>query len=140
MPVLLAPHVALLALPFARAVLPARFFKDDDEVFVDKTHNYMWALVLGNAGLMMLRTTTTAYAYSGTQGIRDALLEHPAVSSVGFDVIFCWITWICWYWTQGKAINEDLKVKLVEVGGETTHDGSGTAVGANGYDGGVRRR
>jgi hypothetical protein len=102
LPVLLIPHVALLVPPFARALIPGKYFPDNSTAFEDKTYNYMWALTLGNAGLMMLKTTSAAVSYGGFQGIQNALLEHPAVSSVGFDVVFCWITWICWYSTQGR--------------------------------------
>lgn len=140
MPVLLAPHVALLVLPFARAILPARYFDDNDVEFTNKVYNYMWALVLGNAGLMMVRSTATAYAYSGFRGIWDALLEHPAVSSVGFDVVFCWISWICWYRTQNLTVDNELQEPIAMSRGKYTEDGSGVAVGASGYDGGVRRR
>ncbi|KAF1845439.1 uncharacterized protein K460DRAFT_355260 [Cucurbitaria berberidis CBS 394.84] len=140
MPVLLAPHVALLVLPFARAILPAKYFNDNDVDFTDKVYNYMWALVLGNAGLMLLRATASSYAYSGFRGIRDALLEHPVVSTVGFDVIFCWITWICWYQTQSTTTNTNVKERFVGTDGGLVGDASNTAVGASGYDGGVRRR
>jgi hypothetical protein len=106
LPVLLAPHIALMVLPVARAVVPARYFEDNEQ-FTDQVYNYMWALVLGNAGLMLVWTTATAYSYSGFVGIQSALLEHPAVSSVGFDVVFCWITWICWYRTQAESVRRD---------------------------------
>jgi hypothetical protein len=111
MPVLLAPHIALMALPVARAVIPASYFQDDAQ-FTDKIYNYMGALLLGNAGLMLAWTTATAYTYSGFVGIQSALLEHPAVSSVGFDVIFCWVTWICWYRSQATPVrNEGSKLE-----------------------------
>jgi hypothetical protein len=106
MPVLLAPHIALMVLPIVRAVIPAGYLEEDVQ-FTDKVYNYMWALCLGNAGLMLVWTTATAYSYSGFVGIRSALLEHPAVSSVGFDVIFCWITWMCWYRTQAEPVRSD---------------------------------
>jgi hypothetical protein len=85
-------------------MVPARYFPDNDVAFNDKVYGYMWALTLGNAGLMLLKTTFTAVSYGGWQGIQSALLEHPAVSSVGFDVIFCWVTWGCWYRTQGGGV------------------------------------
>jgi hypothetical protein len=101
LPVLLIPHVALLVPPFARALVPAKYMPENSTSFEDKTYNYMWALTLGNAALMMMKTTYAAVSYGGFRGIQSALLEHPAASSVGFDVVFCWITWICWYSTQG---------------------------------------
>jgi hypothetical protein len=139
MPMLLAPHVALMALPVARAVVPARYFNDDAQ-FTDKVYNYMWALVLGNGGLMLAWTTATAYAYGGFAGVQSALLEHPAVSSVGFDAIFCWITWICWYRTQTNAVANDGRKVTDGTRNELMDDGPDTALGASGYDGGVRRR
>jgi hypothetical protein len=101
LPVLLIPHVALLVPPFVRALVPVSYLPECSTAFENKAYNYMWALTLGNAGLMMLKTTSAAVSYGGVRGIQNALLEHPAVSSVGFDVVFCWITWICWYITQG---------------------------------------
>jgi hypothetical protein len=138
MPVLMAPHVALMVLPIVRAVVPPEYFKDDTQS-TDKVYSYMWALVLGNAGLMLIWTTARAYAYSGFVGIRSALLEHPAVSSVGFDVIFCWITWTCWNLTQPKAAYEGGR-RTTEDKSARANDGPSTALGASGYDGGVRHR
>lgn len=103
MPVLLAPHIALLVLPTVRVVVPSRYFPDHDQAFNDRVYGYMWVLTFANAAIMLLRTTWMAVSYCGFQGIQSALLQHPAVSSVGFDVIFCWITWICWNLTQGSV-------------------------------------
>ncbi|KAI4698852.1 hypothetical protein J4E81_005464 [Alternaria sp. BMP 2799] len=139
MPVLMAPHIALMLLPIARAVVPASSFIEDIQ-FTDKVYSYMWALVLGNAGLMLAWTTATAYAYGGFVGIQSALLEHPAVSSVGFDVIFCWITWVCWYWTQPKSAYEGVSRDSAERRSAHTDDEPSTALGASGYDGAARHR
>jgi hypothetical protein len=139
MPVLMAPHIALMLLPIARAVVPAAYFNEDIH-FTDKVYNCMWALVLGNAGLMLAWTTATAYAYSGFVGIQSALLEHPAVSSVGFDVIFCWITWACWYATQSKPAYDGALRHSADTRSAHGDDGPNTALGASGYDGGARHR
>lgn len=134
MPMLLAPHIALMLLPIARSIVPTKYFGEDIQ-FTDKVYNYMWALVLGNAGLMLAWTTAKAYNYSGLVGIQSALLEHPAVSSVGFDVIFCWITWICWYLTQSKSAQNMKGTTRGHI-----YDEPDAVLGASGYDGGVRRR
>ncbi|KAI4658135.1 uncharacterized protein J4E79_007116 [Alternaria viburni] len=139
MPVLMAPHIALMFLPIARAVVPASSFIEDIQ-FTDKVYSYMWALVLGNAGLMLAWATATAYAYGGFVGIQSALLEHPAVSSVGYDVIFCWITWACWYWTQAKPAYEGVSRDSAERRSAHADDEPATALGASGYDGGARHR
>lgn len=139
LPVLLAPHVALLVLPALRAVVPAKYFVEDD-AFTDKVYNYMWALVLGNAGLMLAWTTATSYAYSGFGGIWNALFEHPAVSSVGYDAIFCWASWICWYRTQRDRAERVSKLTASGFNDTQTQDDSGTVLGASGHDAAIRRR
>jgi hypothetical protein len=140
MPVLLTPHVALLVLPFVRILLPAKYFPDHDVAFNDKVYGYMWVLTFANAAIMLLRTTWMAVSYGGFAGIQSALLEHPAVSSVGFDVVFCWITWICWNWTQESAISSIAR-KSVNNAKESNEDGSvGIATKRYGYDSDVRRR
>lgn len=137
MPVLMAPHIALMLLPIARTVVPTAYFIEDIQ-FTDKVYSYMWALVLGNAALMLVWTTATAYAYSGFVGIQSALLEHPAVSSVGFDVVFCWITWACWYWTQSKPVYDGVSQDSAERRSAHADDEPDTALGASGYDRGAR--
>lgn len=100
MPLLLAPHVVLLILPTARAVLPSRLLPLGDAKTVDKFYTYLWMLVFSSV-FQLAYKTYTAYLTGNVGGIRDALFEHPAVSSVGFDTIFCWITWFCWWQVQG---------------------------------------
>lgn len=140
MPMLLTPHIALLVLPFVRALVPARYFPDNDVAFNDKVYGYMWALTFGNAALMLLRMTYMAVSYGGFQGIQSALLEHPAVGSVGFDAIFCWVTWICWNRTQGSAIGSVARDSIERVKKTFEDDGAGIAIKSNGFGGDVRRR
>ena len=101
MPVLLLPHVALMVVPTARAILPARLFPADGNSTVDKIYS---SLLLFNSYFVgrLALTTYNAYVAGTLSDIFNALLEHPAVSSVGFDVIFCWISWLCWWQTQGQ--------------------------------------
>ncbi|KAF2844879.1 hypothetical protein T440DRAFT_435721 [Plenodomus tracheiphilus IPT5] len=139
MPVLLAPHIALMILPLLRSVVPARYF-NEDRVFADKVYSYMWALVLGNAGLMLAWTTATAYAYSGMIGVWYALSEHPAVSSVGYDVIFCWVSWVCWYRTQSQSMRIMSKSSSGSLDEGISRDATGSVVGASGVGGATRRR
>ncbi|KAF2036730.1 hypothetical protein EK21DRAFT_52058 [Setomelanomma holmii] len=140
MPILLTPHVALMVLPIVRAFAPASYFSNDDVAFNSKVYGYMWALTLVNAVLMLFKTTYTAVSYGGWHGIQSALLEHPAVSSVGFDVIFCWVTWICWYRTQGGGIDSVEKASIDRVKDTYSKGGSGIPVYSNGVDGIIRRR
>ncbi|KAF2628797.1 hypothetical protein BU25DRAFT_390707 [Macroventuria anomochaeta] len=99
MPLLLVPHVVLLILPMARAILPAKFFPIGDPKTVNKIYKFLWTSNFTFVG-QLVWTTYKAYLAGNLGGIRDALLEHPAVGSVGFDVIFCWISWICWWQIQ----------------------------------------
>ncbi|KAF2830771.1 hypothetical protein CC86DRAFT_343779 [Ophiobolus disseminans] len=140
MPVLLTPHIGLLVLPFVRAFVPAKYFLDNDVAFNDQVYSYMWVLTFVNAGIMLLRTTWLAVSYGGFQGIQSALLEHPAVSSVAFDVVFCWITWFCWNRTQGSAIGSVARESIDRVKETFEDDGAGIAIKSNGFDGSVRRR
>tara|TARA_R110002003_G_scaffold1926_10_gene23779 strand:+ start:7727 stop:8092 length:366 start_codon:yes stop_codon:yes gene_type:complete len=121
-------------------MVPARYFPDNDVAFNDKVYGYMWALTLGNAGLMLLKTTFTAVSYGGWQGIQSALLEHPAVSSVGFDVIFCWVTWACWYRMQCGGVESVTRESIDRVRDTFSEDAAGISIKSNGFDGAVRRR
>lgn len=100
MQILLLPHVALMILPTARAILPARLFHPGHPTIVNKIYNFLWFLNAQFLGRLVW-TTYQAYQAGNLGGIRDTLMEHPAVSSVGFDVIFSWLSWICWWQTQG---------------------------------------
>ena len=99
MQLLLLPHIVLMVLPTLRAILPAKFFSSGATKTVDKIYGFLWltnSYFLGD----LLWTTYKAYKLGTFGDIGSTLLEHPAVSSVGFDVIFCWISWICWWQTQ----------------------------------------
>jgi hypothetical protein len=101
MPVLMLLHVVLLIVPTARAILPARFFPEGEPRTVNKIYSSLLTFTFYFVGRLAV-TTYKAYV-AGTLGeILSTLLEHPAVSSVGFDVIFCWISWLCWWQTQGQ--------------------------------------
>jgi hypothetical protein len=138
LPVLMIPHIALMVLPTLRGILPARFFNDDDPEFTDGVYKVLWGTTLFGGGLLFLKITAAAYDYSGLYGMNSALLEHPAVSSVGFDVIFCWVSWAMWWRVQKLGVEgatwEDDKDEADWVGA-----GSGTTV-ATGDGGAVRRR
>ena len=48
----------------------------------------------------------TLFNYGGLAEIQSALFHHLVVSSVDFDVIFCWFHWSSWFLTQlGYARN-----------------------------------
>ncbi|KAF3034600.1 hypothetical protein E8E12_004187 [Didymella heteroderae] len=102
MQLLLLPHIALMILPTLRAILPASFFPSGDTKTVNKIYGFLW---LTNAYFFgdLIWATCKSYQDGNLGDIGGALLEHPAVSSVGFDVIFCWLSWICWWQTQSDG-------------------------------------
>lgn len=103
MPLLLIPHAALLILPGARTILPASLFETGNVKTVDRIYSGMWILVISLGIQQLVQVTSKAHSIAGFQGIWSALFEHPAVSSVGFDVLFCWISWLCWWWVQAES-------------------------------------
>jgi len=139
MPMLLAPHVALMLLPTARAIVPARYL-DSDPQFTDKVYYMMWVSTTLIAGMVSGYTTVKAYDYGGLEGIGNALFEHPAVSSVGFDVIFCWITWICWLQTHSEPGHHEVLKHMGDTRSKGSGDGIDASQHASGYKSEIRRR
>ncbi|KAH8730854.1 hypothetical protein GQ44DRAFT_746728 [Phaeosphaeriaceae sp. PMI808] len=140
MPVLLAPHISLLVLPFTRALVPDKYLLEVDPAFNDKTYGFMWFLTFVNAGLMFVKTTLAALSYGGFHGIWSALLEHPAASSVSFDVVFCWITWICWYSTEGGRIGSGIHKTVAAAEDRYGGEEPSFAIKGGSFGGRVRRR
>jgi hypothetical protein len=128
-PVLVIPHVALLALPIASSVLPAKYFTDDDVDFAGSVYKYLWITNIVGGLLVWLNVTSAAYAYSGIYGMFNALLEHHAVSTVGFDVIFCWISWAAWWVLRQRGLNAVLESR--QKNNEDNWDGVGSATAAS---------
>lgn len=140
MPMLLTPHVALLVLPLARAILPEKYFTDSNVEFAGTVYRYLWAATIFGGGLLFVRITGLAYNYSGIYGIWQQLFEHPAVSSVAFDAIFCWITWFMWFRIQSRGPVETSQGEEDKKQGEWEAAGSGRAVPVVDGDSGMRRR
>ena len=139
LPMLLTPHIALLVLPCARAILPGKYFTDSNVEFAGTVYRYLWGTTILGGGLLFLKITSMAYDYSGLEGIWQALLEHPAVSSVAFDSIFCWLSWFTWWRVQRQSVDETTRTDDYDQSDEWVGEVSGAASGANG-DSGVRRR
>lgn len=137
-PVLMVPHIALMVAPFARVLLPGKYFSDDDVEFADSIYSVLWKLTLGGGIFLWLKVTATAYSYGGFYGIYSALTEHPAVSSVGFDVICCWISWSAYWMLTKKGVVDVVGKGSDEDGWEGA--GSGTTVTSGDVGGAVRRR
>ncbi|KAJ4295351.1 hypothetical protein N0V90_007363 [Kalmusia sp. IMI 367209] len=140
MPMLLTPHIALLVMPLARAVVPQKYFNDSSVEFAGTVYKFLWGATNFGGGLLFTRVTALAYSYSGARGIWQQLWEHPAVSSVAFDAIFCWITWGTWWALRTRSVSD---VPAIEEDGkedEWTGVGSGRANTVPDGDNGIRRR
>jgi hypothetical protein len=138
--VLLVAHLALLVLPFLRLIIPAGYFRDDDVEFMEGMYKYLWGGTIFGGALLYWKVSSLAYNYGGIVGMINALLEHPAVSSVGFDVIFCWVTWFMWWKINRTAPEEDDDGAFEKANDDGwTGVGSTTTVGV-GDEGHVTRR
>lgn len=138
---LMIPHVALLVIPVIRSILPAKYFSDENVPFADRAYKILWVITIGGGLALGLNMTGAAVRYGGYEGIITAWHDHPAVSSVAYDAIFCWVTWLAW--TIIKTVNSgDVFVREKEATEYSFSDnGSSTVVsgGAEG-NGAVRRR
>lgn len=139
-PVILTPHIALLVLPACRAILPARILGVEDRQVKDKAYSFMWTLTLCNAALMLCKTTWTAYSYAGFTGIQNALLEHPATSSIAFNVILCWTSWAFWLSIQRGQMFAGVRKGSMEDAKMLEDDYTGIAIDSKDSDDTIRRR
>lgn len=97
MPLLLLPHVSLMIPPILHTLIPQSWGYTDDGVGLAQTvYRNLRNVVIWGGGLILLKTTVSALVDVGPGGIARTLYAHPAVSSVGWDVIFCWISWGYW--------------------------------------------
>ncbi|ORX96510.1 hypothetical protein BCR34DRAFT_180373 [Clohesyomyces aquaticus] len=137
---LLLPHIALMLLPVARAVLPARHFTDGGVAFSDRMDRYSWIATLVGGGVLFLRETVKAHGYGGVAGLISAIREHPAVRSVGWDVVCCWISWAAWlavqYLGTPGTVTSETHAKEAQFEGV----GVGSSVMGDTAGGEVRRR
>lgn len=137
---LLTPHVALMVMPLLRAILPQAYLSDSGIEFAGTIYKFLWAANNFGGGLLFTRVTAMAYKFSGPRGIWQQLWEHPAVSSVAFDAIFCWITWATWWATQGPTVSASPVIVDEDKVDEWRGEGSGRVAGIPESEGALRRR
>ncbi|ROT41083.1 hypothetical protein SODALDRAFT_330803 [Sodiomyces alkalinus F11] len=90
MPMLLGPHVfafaPLLLNAVLRADLPARLLNPPS-----------WYVRAGFMTALVAVATSRVVSAGGDWAlVKSTLYEHPAVSSVGWDVICCWVSYAAW--------------------------------------------
>lgn len=129
MPMLLTPHVALLVMPLLRATIPRKYLSDSNVDFAGTVYKYLWAVNILGGALLFTKITVLAHSYSGIFGIWQQLWEHPAVSSVAFDVIFCWITWGTWWALRAQIISDKSSID-----GKAEKKNEGTGLGSGRVD------
>jgi hypothetical protein len=129
MPMVLTPHIALLIMPLLRAVVPRKYLSDSSVGFAGTAYRCLWAANGFGGALLLTRITVLAHGYSGAGGIWRQLWEHPAVSSVAFDVIFCWITWATWWALQAQIVGDRSTINV-----KVEHHSEGTGIGSGRTD------
>lgn len=88
---LLMPHALAFFPLFLTKVLPRAYTR-----FFSEEPSWLWKLQF----MALVLSTMTGMAYGEGYSwvtVLGTLYEHPAVSSVGWDVICCWISAFAWY-------------------------------------------
>jgi len=100
---LVAPHVLLFLPPLLHRLVPSAWGTSREvkeaEAWYAKFYGGVVvcaALLQGKATLNVVREGSAGAESGGYGGVLGALYEHPAVSSVGWDVILCWVSWGMW--------------------------------------------
>lgn len=143
MPLLLTPHIALLVMPIARAILPRKLFMLSQIELSGSVYKFLWATVILGSVAIFAKVTFVAYTFSGIDGIWEQLLAHPAVSSVAFDAIFCWVTWCTWWALGTRSVSNATSIREQEIWAKEREDTgvvSGRADSVLDGDSSMRRR
>ena len=132
LPLLAVPHI-LLFIPVNVSKLAPRSWGrvHPSGTFMLEHHRYIYRLILWPSLVLYLKATLAVLldtqikirnqSYSsatlfnfdiatqilqqffGDKGFPSELFDHPAVSSVGWDVILCWVSAVTWLATQDKG-------------------------------------
>ncbi|KAK5991755.1 hypothetical protein PT974_07789 [Cladobotryum mycophilum] len=85
---LLAPHVLAFVPLLVESIAPARQQVGEPSWFIKIG---VMAVIVGTASYKVITE------HEQLSVIIETLHEHPAVSSVGWDVVCCWISYFAWY-------------------------------------------
>ncbi|KAJ6441195.1 putative AC transposase [Purpureocillium lavendulum] len=90
---LLAPHVLAFVPALLNALLPpGRALAQPS-----------WPAMFASHAVVVAAATAPVLAEGGLGVVVQTLSEHPAVSSVGWDVICCWLSSVAWYATVAAS-------------------------------------
>lgn len=100
---LAAPHhlndsrfMWLLMTPHILAFLP--LFTSHYATTLKRSDELPWHVAAAVMTVILAVTSSAVFRQGGDlERIAEAFREHPAVSSVGWDVVFCWLTMMFWY-------------------------------------------
>ncbi|KAF2812590.1 uncharacterized protein BDZ99DRAFT_461249 [Mytilinidion resinicola] len=94
--ILLLPHFALFMPPVLYSVVPQSWGTTHRSLkAAERYYERVYSLLVMLSIVFIALASRTAWG-----GVLTALYEHPAVSSVGWDVILCWISWGFWTLVQ----------------------------------------
>lgn len=96
MPVLLIPHLLLFVMPLLAYLAPRITFCKGVIDSIGRGKEKLYSTIMVASIVLFGWSTYAAVGEHGWNGIRSALYSHPAVSSVGWDVIGCWVSWGAW--------------------------------------------
>ena len=100
--VLLVPHLLLF--------MPTLVSYPDSKTTV-RWARWLTGMLATASLLLQLKVTVSALENNSLKTILETLTEHPAVSSVGLDVIFCTVSSVTWLWIhkfRWSALGEDV--------------------------------
>jgi hypothetical protein len=99
---LLVPHLLLFVPPLLCRIVPRSWGKECiSSSECDRYYSRIYRTIYFCALLLQAKVTVDALGQPrGIWGIFEALYEHPAVSSVGWDVILCAVSWCMWALTK----------------------------------------
>ncbi|EON68882.1 hypothetical protein W97_08140 [Coniosporium apollinis CBS 100218] len=106
--ILSTPHLLLFVPPLLHRAVPRSWGVNcTSSSAADWYYANTYRIILLCALFLQAKVTMEALGQArGSWGIFEALYEHPAVSSVGWDVIMCWVSWCMWALTGGWEIGE----------------------------------
>jgi hypothetical protein len=101
MPTLLIPHLLLFVPPAICDLSSKVGFAGGLIQAIEREKEKMYTTIIVASLILQIFVTYSAVKESGFGGIKKALYEHPAASSVGWDVICCWVSWGIWGLVEG---------------------------------------
>ena len=101
--ILMLPHVVLFFLPLIRKIVPRSWgTMHPSPDTADRHYCRVYSFVFVCSFLPQAKATMDAVAEKGGfLDVLQTLWEHPAVTSVGWDVILCWLSLGAWIVTDG---------------------------------------